>query len=210
MRAALVIFVLLGASIALALPDGVELVGHVRKRFADEIKCSGPSRDANRAWCPVTKTGTQPLTLPQSPAMYLGLATSMLDGDSVVRQIGKYGGLAVLCLQPGKVEAKLTSIEESDDDRRKLLAPVHASVAAALADESKTIPLPEAVLTELRQICKARAHNAEDTEVDGTADQSYREAARLFRVGSAYVVLRESTSTRTLVAVVSVAPLEKK
>jgi hypothetical protein len=209
MRWAILAALLLGVSAARAIPDGEKPVEHVKKRFAAEIKCGGPARDPNRAWCPVTKMGSQPLSLPPAPAVLLGFSMSMLDGDSVVRQMGKNGQLAVLCFRPGKVEAKLTRLEESDDTRRAQLAPVKPLVSAALADEAKTIPLPAALFGELQEICKSGPHNAEDLLVDGTLDQKL-DGAPLSRVGSSYVIFTVSSSTRTQVAVVSAAPLEKK
>ena len=196
---------------ATALPEGEEPIGHIKRRFAAELKCAPGSADPNRSWCPVLRAQSEKLTLPSARTAYLGLSMSMLDGEPVLRQMAKTSELAVLCVGPSAGEAKLPRIRESGDERKRLLAPVRAQVMKFLQSESAgAIDLPPDLFSEIQGECQVTlATHGEDTQVDNSIAQN-REGGSLFRVGTAYVVMQASSSTRTQVAVVSTAALRKR
>jgi hypothetical protein len=190
-------------NVAHATPDDQKVDAYLRKIFAAEIKCAAGSTDANRAWCPVTRTGTEKLTLPAAKTLLLGFSTSILGGDSVLRQLGKSTDLAVLCLGPEPGDAKLVRLLEPSDERTQQFAPIKAALTKSLQGAAGPIDVESKLYDELqtRFCADYHKHSGEETAV---------ETAALYRVGSAYVVIDETSSTRTQVAVIAAAPLRRK
>ena len=162
----------------------------LRARFAKEIKCDGKDKnDKNGYWCPASKMGTEKLALPAAKSVFLGFTTRVYDDRTIVKELDRSLELAVLCLGTGKYQGKLVRIEEQDEARTKLMAPVRDAAKKALTGGAKDVVVAPAVYDELQDLCRDYAPvSGEQAMIDSSPEQTESGGA-LFKTGAAYTTM---------------------
>ncbi len=175
----------------------------VGKRFAAEIKCDG--KDLERAWCPVTKAGSQAFQAPATVTTFLGLSAEIPDGQPVVAALLKTTSVSALHLGP--TTARLTSLRPSNEDEKKQMLPVLMALANALKNNTKD---PIAISTDLGGYLDGeRAKPGRPLSIGKqSADYMALVPSRLYRVGNVYVGVERAKGGH-FISVFPIVPLKR-
>jgi hypothetical protein len=200
MRCALVIMLvgLAAPGIAAAEPLNDATVNDVAKRFAAELKCSGPADESpgylNRHWCPVAKVASSgAFKAPAERRTLLGLSMAVRKNDSIVKSALATTDLAILTVGPEGV--LLTSLKPSNEQEKQSLGKVVVSLAFVVKGKSKTVDVPADLQDYLNSFASKPLHPLEP--LPAGAQYSGKIPSRIYHLtgtlsGESYVVIEQA------------------
>ena len=165
--------------------------GPAFERLGTELDCTG-GKDPLRAWCPAARTAGAGFQAPRGEAVYVGISAPLADARGVRDALFAATRVSALAFSNGKL--RLTDIAPDDDDEKKQLAEVAASVAAVLKGAAKTVAVPAGLAGFLPGLKAGAAKDGAPVKdsAKGPATFKFKVPGRVWKVGEVYVVAEDA------------------